>query len=420
VSRFLRQPTPQEWQSLLLEALRQRDAPKAVALAQRCVHRYGMETLETLLKHADGATGEDGQVRTWLFLLLKQESAGIAPPPVASDPLHSGPPPAASAPLGRLRLPGDQGQAMGTPPLESHPPDSPQPDRPLEATSPAEPGAERTAPAAPANIAPLETKGPPADAGVVLDQAADDTCADEGARPEEVADDPPAHEGALADEVGDAHSARDSLSPPEGSTAWPAPLDDVAADVLAPLAEFPAFVHTAAASHAPSAPAQASDAAYGGVPVSTVASAALDQAFAPLEIAFPPLPTLDRQATTPSATEPSPPEPPSLATSNVTDPLIPLELADPQSGAPTPQSSDPPPPGLDVPGNQETFWDDLPVHAAAPVPTFQVDAPSDREPLEHRRRRRSDGSRDQPAPISKALESWRAWLPGAFRSRPRP
>jgi hypothetical protein len=66
--------------------------------------------------------------------------------------------------------------------------------------------------------------------------------------------------------------------------------------------------------------------------------------------------------------------------------------------------------------------DDFPAGAAAPVPTFHVDAPPERESLDRLKRRQPDvpGDRQAPSRATKALDAWRAWLPGPFRSRSRP
>lgn len=70
MSRPVSQPSPTDWQALLLEAIQQRDASQAVALAQRYVHRYGMKALDTLLEKARGEHGQDGDARDWLLPLL--------------------------------------------------------------------------------------------------------------------------------------------------------------------------------------------------------------------------------------------------------------------------------------------------------------------------------------------------------------
>jgi len=71
-----------------VEAIQQRDARRAVILAQRCVHRYGMPTLEVLLERANGvgADAPDGSARTWLLPLLSQPS--LAPDPSPTPEVH--------------------------------------------------------------------------------------------------------------------------------------------------------------------------------------------------------------------------------------------------------------------------------------------------------------------------------------------
>jgi hypothetical protein len=63
--------------------------------------------------------------------------------------------------------------------------------------------------------------------------------------------------------------------------------------------------------------------------------------------------------------------------------------------------------------------DDL-APAAAPVPTFDGLTAGERAPFASRRERKAEMSPEsEPPPASKSLESWRAWLPGAFRPRRR-
>lgn len=81
-------PSLPDWQQTLLEAIQQRDAPKAILLAQRCVHRFGMSTLEAVLERADSPDGPtvDGQpedARSWLIPLLIPSSSVPDPPPPA-------------------------------------------------------------------------------------------------------------------------------------------------------------------------------------------------------------------------------------------------------------------------------------------------------------------------------------------------
>lgn len=68
------QPSPTDWQVLLLEAIQRRDASQAVLLAQRYVHRYGMKALDSLLEMASGEHGQDGDARDWLLPLLTHPS----------------------------------------------------------------------------------------------------------------------------------------------------------------------------------------------------------------------------------------------------------------------------------------------------------------------------------------------------------
>ena len=149
---------------------------------------------------------------------------------------------------------------------------------------------------------------------------------------------------------------------------------------------------------------------------SASASAALDQAFAPLEIAFPPLPALDRQEPREPSAASFPAPPLSLSPTHFPEPLE-LSRGEDQEGADAAEAMlierEKP--------DQGTLLDDFKAGAAAaPVPTFQVDRPADRAPAASRKSRQSDKpAQQEQAPVSRALEAWRAWLPGAFRSRPK-
>jgi hypothetical protein len=68
-----------DWQEALLEAIQQRDAPRAMQLAERCVHRYGMHTLESVMERAEGLGGDAEAVRSWLLPLLVKPSAVSLP-----------------------------------------------------------------------------------------------------------------------------------------------------------------------------------------------------------------------------------------------------------------------------------------------------------------------------------------------------
>lgn len=112
---------------------------------------------------------------------------------------------------------------------------------------------------------------------------------------------------------------------------------------------------------------------------------ALDEAFAPLEVAFPPLPT---------------------------------SVGDPHPNNVPPQAF-PDPPSLSGPDFNEPFpLEDLENRAAAPVPTFEMEGQSSGPPPPPRRSRKDvKRGHHSPAPISPALARWLVWLPGAFESR---
>ena len=162
--------------------------------------------------------------------------------------------------------------------------------------------------------------------------------------------------------------------------------------------------------------------------ISASASAALDQAFAPLEIAFPPLPTRERSEGSLPAAESAPPVPPSLvapfrAPLKASAPAEPRRPSEADGPAIPNDSGDPA--GTESVGRvslgqvHARALADLPTGTAAPVPTFRVDPPADRESLDSRKRPQPEAPADRPGRTSKALEAWRAWLPGPFRSRSR-
>jgi hypothetical protein len=177
--------------------------------------------------------------------------------------------------------------------------------------------------------------------------------------------------------------------------------------------------------------------------VKATASADLDQAFAPLEIAFPPLPPSERtQADAPAVPPPSsvplpffsslrapsareqpfaPDEPSgSSGCSEIQDPskLRATETRDPQPIAPaaagdreaSPEAAS----GVDPAPAQELLPEDFLTGHAAPVPTFQVEA------FETSVSRPSEAPEEEKPPAPRTLDAWRAWLPGRFRSRSRP
>ena len=389
MSRSLSQPTHLDWQALLLEAIHHRDAARAAPLAQRCVHRYGMATLQALLERADAAAGKEGEARDWLLLLLKQ-----GPPDLDSRPIRPDLPPGESvpnpSPVERAAPAGDPPHGLGTP---------------LQAVEGASESLSAAAPTPESIVGPAPDPGSASEAArsndgsssVAGHTAFDEASANEVATASEVAlsnegsfavaghvanELASAREAALSDEV---PSAREALSWEEVPEERP------------PANQFVPIGKTAAA------------------PRSASASAALDQAFAPLEIAFPPLPALDRQEPREPSAASLPAPPLSLSPTHFS---VPPELSrgEDQEVADAAQAmvmeQEKP--------DQGPLLDDFKAGtAAAPVPTFHVDRPVDRAPAASRKRRQSDEPVQEQAPVSRALEAWRAWLPGAFRSRPK-
>lgn len=83
------------WQRELLEAIRQRDAFEAAKLSQRCVHRYGMNTLEELLEQLSEEQGEPPLARDWLLPLLESplSSSSAVLQPSLKEPKENPQPP---------------------------------------------------------------------------------------------------------------------------------------------------------------------------------------------------------------------------------------------------------------------------------------------------------------------------------------
>lgn len=390
MSRSLSQPTPLDWQALLLEAIHHRDAARAAALAKRCVHRYGMATLEALLDRADAAAGKEGEARDWLLLLLRQ-----GPPDLNSPPLRPDLPPGGSvpnpSPVERAAPSGDPPPGLGTPlqAVEGAP-------EPLSAAAPT--------PKSLAGIAPdpgLASEAAPSNEGsfaVAGHTAFDVASANEVATAYQAA---PSNEGSLAvagHVANELASAREAARSDEGPSAREALSWEEVPEERPPANQFVPIGKTAVASRSASA------------------SAALDQAFAPLEIAFPPLPALDRQEPREPSAASFPAPPLSLSPTHFPEPLE-LSRGEDQEGADAAEAMlierEKP--------DQGPLLDDFKAGAAAaPVPTFQVDRPADRAPAASRKSRQSDKpAQQEQAPVSRALEAWRAWLPGAFRSRPK-
>jgi hypothetical protein len=335
VSRSLRQPPSQDWPALLLEAIQQRDAPRALAFALRCVHRQGMGALDAVFERADGAGGQDGDARSWLLPLLKQASPVVVPSPAPSAP--SIPPP------------------RPTPPA---------------------------APAAPAGGAAVAATAPLAEA---LPIAA------------EVSPSP----------IAEASPPQPEPSPPIAEPS-PASPDPVATDL--PWSSLP-FADSPPASVPPTPERDTA-------PAGVTASAALDQAFAPLEIAFPPLPTFERTGADSAAVSTASPVPPA-GSAPVSAPFASepapatLDARDGHDGAE-------PAPRVHLPSGHERLLGDFPTGHAAPVPTFQVEGSEESASRPSRKSRQTDPAADHKTPASRTLDVWRSWLPGPFRSRSRP
>jgi hypothetical protein len=212
-------------------------------------------------------------------------------------------------------------------------------------------------------------------------------------------------------------------------------------------------------------------------------SAALDQAFAPLEIAFPPLPASkgpEESAPWPEPAAPLPPlgdpapfresrglriglpapspgnesagspdpssgvrEPsgfgPFSALENPSKPSF--ETLSPPSSPPPAPPTPPTPADRQIPADgmvagpaqpsispaqgdasgeePDRCLDDFSAGVAAPVPTFHVESMEEWASVDARKRARPQKPDQESVRESNALQAWRAWLPGHFRSRPR-
>ncbi|MFN5465148.1 MAG: hypothetical protein ACK40D_03135 [Cyanobacteriota bacterium] len=111
------QPSLPDWQALLLEAIQQRDAPQAILLAQRYVHRYGMKALDTLLEKVKGESGQDGDARDWLLPLLIHPFPQQEPLPMPGE--------TAEADCSHLEFPATQASTHPLPVEELQPPSRP-------------------------------------------------------------------------------------------------------------------------------------------------------------------------------------------------------------------------------------------------------------------------------------------------------
>ena len=370
MSCSLRQPTPLDWQPLLLEAIQHRDAPRAVPLAQRCVHRHGMAALEALLERADAVSGQEGEARSWLLAQLKQERAEPVP-----HSFHADPPESVSAPS----LPTSEPPASTIDPIEA----DDRIESELSSPHPRELEAVSAAVSAPASAAD-STREP----AFVHESA----LADEARFPDEVA---PAAVTAPAEEsfaaVEEAPAEKVAFADETFSVAESVSVQGAAVSVD------PSLAHGAAA------------------PVSASVSAALDLAFAPLEIAFPPLPP-----PAPEQREASePPAAPTFGEEGSSPFFTDIREPSPPEGGLDPANSPASDGEILLPVERERLLDPFEAGTAAPVPRFQVDDPPERESRPSRKKRQPDEPKDSPAPVAKALEAWRAWLPGAFRSRNR-
>jgi hypothetical protein len=392
---------------VLLEAIQHRDAPRAVPLAQRCVHRHGMAALEALLERADAVSGQEGAARSWLLAQLKQERAEPVPPSFPAAPPES-----VSAPI----LPTAEPPASTIDPIEA----DDRIETELRSPHPRELEAVSAVVAAPASAAD-STRQPAfvqesalADEAPLLVPGAALAGDDALARETDSVDEASAHlQLALIDEAPfPAQVAPAAVAAPADESfaaGEEAPAEKVAfAEETFSVAES-VSVQGAAVSVDPSL-------AHGAAaPVSASVSAALDLAFAPLEIAFPPLPPPaleQREASEP----PAAPTPEQEGSSPFFTDI--RELSPPEGGL-DPANSTSSDGEIILPVECERLPDPFEAGTAAPIPRFQVDDPPEREFRPSRKKRQPDEPKDSPAPVAKALEAWRAWLPGAFRSRNR-
>lgn len=145
----------------------------------------------------------------------------------------------------------------------------------------------------------------------------------------------------------------------------------------------------------------------------------LDEAFAPLEIAFPPLTggvgetfPVDH----PSRPSPSPHAPSAPPAASVPSASGPLAEEAGASSFPIQNIQE------DIPSDGGPLFDpDLGEREAAPIPTFDSGAAAAGPPPSPRKPRKV-GRREPlpPPPISPALKPWLVWLPGAVQAMDQP
>jgi hypothetical protein len=319
-----------DWQATLLSAIQHRDAGQARVLAQRCVHRHGMQALETLLDRLTLGPGPDEEARRWLFLLLREDGSESAI--AQAEP--------------------QMGLASGMPehPEPGHDP-FPKPALQSERASRPEP-------------APPEREAMPSSS----------PRSDPDGRP-------------LA------------INATNGSAVSPAPLSG---------------------EPSPSRPSACND---------------LDQAFAPLEIAFPPLPSQDwpeetsRPLSSPKGRHPLPEFEAPMFKSSQDVAGVGIFLAREEGPMDTPAATDFDPEDQlgwgadsDFPLDSSSLnEDEVASHAvAAPMPNFQVESPRVGDPHPLHEVQQPQPSSQERLSTSPSLAAWRAWLPGAFRQRQRP
>jgi len=349
-----------------------------------------MAALQTVLDRADAAAGTEGEARAWLLPLIKQAETGSPPasapdprppeqpaqPVVASASLLQPSAPKPEAPTAKAEAPAPKGE---DPALKAEAPTAIKQEGLPD-------GGESTTPPIPEF--PQASSSPPPLARASTSEALDQAFAPlEIAFPPLPLPEPPAERGSSPEAA--------SASPPfrvsspfqafQGQPTTAGPGEDTSED------QEPSGIEESSARLATKGPRDPLEGLRGasGSRVST-----------------------DRK---PPVT-PDPQNAPSQRLDNAArqdvptgEPAAPVVSAPPAAGLPT--SEDP-----------AQRLDAFSTAVAAPVPSFHVDALEGWASVESRQRPEPQIPADEAAPAARAksLQRWRAWLPGAFRSRSRP
>jgi hypothetical protein len=342
-----------------------------------------MAALQTLLDRADSAAGTEGAARAWLLLLLKQAETG-SQPASAADPR---PPEQPAEPAVASASPLQPPATMAEAPTAMAEAPAPKAEAPTAMKQEGLPEGRES-------ITPPTLESPPAPSSPPpLARASTSEALDQAFAPLEIAfpplplPEPPAERASSPDATSAPPPLRDS-SPFQAFQGQPttAGTGEETSDHQTPpgIEEFSARL----ATKGPREPLEGLRGA-SGMPVSR-----------------------DRK-------HPVTPDPQNAPSQR-------LDIAarqDVSTGGPAgqPEVSAPPAPGLPMSEEPAHRLEDFSTAVAAPVPSFHVDALEGWASVESRKRPEPQIPADEEAPAARAksLQGWRAWLPGAFRSRSR-